>query len=165
MWWATSDRGRSALANGHGGEAPRGSVDSGSGAVALLELLAGAAPAGVVAAELLVLVEAARLHHRDRARHLVGGQVGARYGRRLKPVWLRGLIVLVGLWCRSLSPLFLTKLNLLDLATPYVFIGLLAGGFQAAGEGWTFWALVLPHGFLELTAICIAGGAGLRIGW
>jgi uncharacterized membrane protein SpoIIM required for sporulation len=46
-----------------------------------------------------------------------------------------------------------------------IFIGLLAGGFQAAGEGWRFWSLVLPHGFLELTAICIAGGAGLRMGW
>jgi uncharacterized membrane protein SpoIIM required for sporulation len=45
------------------------------------------------------------------------------------------------------------------------FIGLLAGGFQAAGEAWTFWSLVLPHGFLELIAICIAGGAGLRMGW
>ncbi len=51
------------------------------------------------------------------------------------------------------------------ITTNAVFIGLLAGGFQAAGEGWTFWALVLPHGFLELTAICIAGGAGLRMGW
>jgi uncharacterized membrane protein SpoIIM required for sporulation len=46
-----------------------------------------------------------------------------------------------------------------------IFIGLLAGGFQAAGEGWRFWSLVLPHGFLELIAICIAGGAGLRMGW
>jgi uncharacterized membrane protein SpoIIM required for sporulation len=46
-----------------------------------------------------------------------------------------------------------------------VFLGLLAGGFQAAGEAPAFWALVLPHGFLELVAICIAGGAGLRMGW
>ncbi len=46
-----------------------------------------------------------------------------------------------------------------------VFIGLLAGSYQAAGEGWRFWSLVLPHGFLELIAICIAGGAGLRMGW
>jgi rhamnose transport system permease protein len=47
------------------------------------------------------------------------------------------LIVLVGLWCRSLSPLFLTKLNLLDLATPYIFIGLMALGLTfvvIAGE-------------------------------
>jgi uncharacterized membrane protein SpoIIM required for sporulation len=45
------------------------------------------------------------------------------------------------------------------------FIGLLAGAFQTAGKADVFWALVLPHGFLELTAICIAGGAGLRMGW
>src|SRR5918992_5327801 len=44
--------------------------------MALLEFLAGAAPAGIVAAQLLVLVEPARLHDRDRAGHLVGGQVG-----------------------------------------------------------------------------------------
>src|SRR5215207_6497024 len=47
------------------------------------------------------------------------------------------LIIAVGLWCRSLSPLFLTKLNLLDLATPYVFIGLMALGLTfvvIAGE-------------------------------
>jgi uncharacterized membrane protein SpoIIM required for sporulation len=46
-----------------------------------------------------------------------------------------------------------------------VFIGLLAGAFHAAGKAASFWALVLPHGFLELVAICIAGGAGLRMGW
>ena len=44
-------------------------------------------------------------------------------------------------------------------------IGVLAGASQAAGKADVFWALVLPHGFLELIAICIAGGAGLRIGW
>jgi uncharacterized membrane protein SpoIIM required for sporulation len=51
------------------------------------------------------------------------------------------------------------------ITTNAIFIGLLAGSFQAAGEGWRFWSLVLPHGFLELIAICIAGGAGLRMGW
>jgi uncharacterized membrane protein SpoIIM required for sporulation len=44
-------------------------------------------------------------------------------------------------------------------------IGVLAGGAVAAGKADIFLALVLPHGFLELLAICIAGGAGLRIGW
>jgi rhamnose transport system permease protein len=38
------------------------------------------------------------------------------------------LIVVVGLWCKSLSPLFLTKVNLLDLVTPYIFVGLMALG-------------------------------------
>jgi uncharacterized membrane protein SpoIIM required for sporulation len=46
-----------------------------------------------------------------------------------------------------------------------VLIGALAGAFQAAGKAPEFWSLVLPHGFLELIAICIAGGAGLRVGW
>ncbi len=46
-----------------------------------------------------------------------------------------------------------------------VLIGVLAGASQAAGTADVFGALVLPHGFLELLAICIAGGAGLRVGW
>ena len=46
-----------------------------------------------------------------------------------------------------------------------LLLGLLAGAYQAAGRGGPFWSLILPHGLLELTAICIAAGAGLRIGW
>ena len=38
------------------------------------------------------------------------------------------LILLVGYWCTTLSPFFLTRLNLLDLVTPYIFLGLLAFG-------------------------------------
>ena len=59
----------------------------------------------------------------------------------------------------------------LGIGTIYVvvqnafFIGALAGGFTAAGKAGIFWSLVLPHGLLELTAISIAAGAGLRIGW
>jgi rhamnose transport system permease protein len=47
------------------------------------------------------------------------------------------LIIAVGLWSTTLSPFFLTRLNLLDLATPYIFIGLLAFGLTfvvVAGE-------------------------------
>ena len=44
-------------------------------------------------------------------------------------------------------------------------IGVLAGAFTAAGHGTSFWQLVLPHGLLEITAIAIACGAGLRMGW
>ena len=46
-----------------------------------------------------------------------------------------------------------------------VLIGTLAGAYGAAGHAGSFWALILPHGVLELIAICIAAGAGLRIGW
>lgn len=44
-------------------------------------------------------------------------------------------------------------------------IGTAAGTFVAAGQAPKFWGLVLPHGLLELTAVCIAGAAGLSLGW
>ena len=46
-----------------------------------------------------------------------------------------------------------------------LLLGVLAGAFAAAGKSGPFWSLILPHGLLELTAICIAAGAGLRMGW
>ncbi len=33
------------------------------------------------------------------------------------------------------------------------------------GSGLRFFGLIAPHGLLELSAICIAAGAGLRLGW
>lgn len=39
------------------------------------------------------------------------------------------------------------------------------GLFMAAGEQARFWGLVLPHGLLELTAVFVAGAAGLALGW
>jgi uncharacterized membrane protein SpoIIM required for sporulation len=43
-------------------------------------------------------------------------------------------------------------------------IGAVAGHLQAIGYGGPFWRFVCGHGALELTAIVIAGGAGLRLG-
>jgi uncharacterized membrane protein SpoIIM required for sporulation len=34
-----------------------------------------------------------------------------------------------------------------------------------AGHGEHFWGLILPHGLLELTAVFVAGGVGLRLFW
>lgn len=44
-------------------------------------------------------------------------------------------------------------------------LGFAAGLFTAAGAAPKFWGLILPHGLLELTAVAIAGGAGLALGW
>lgn len=44
-------------------------------------------------------------------------------------------------------------------------VGALGAGYQVAGKADVFWALIVPHGVLELTAIAIAAGAGLRMGW
>ena len=51
------------------------------------------------------------------------------------------------------------------VAVQAVNLGTLGGTFQALGYSGRFWSLILPHGFLEISAICIAAGAGLRIGW
>lgn len=44
-------------------------------------------------------------------------------------------------------------------------VGQAGGLFASAGELPRFFGLILPHGMLELTAIWIAGGAGLVLGW
>jgi uncharacterized membrane protein SpoIIM required for sporulation len=51
------------------------------------------------------------------------------------------------------------------LAFNGVNVGVAAGLFVHAGQAGKFFGLILPHGLLELTAIIIAGAAGLRLGW
>ncbi|MCC3357281.1 stage II sporulation protein M [Bacillus sp. REN16] len=46
-----------------------------------------------------------------------------------------------------------------------IIIGALAGLFWHYGESYDFWAYIVPHGMIELTAIFIAGGAGLLMGY
>ncbi len=51
------------------------------------------------------------------------------------------------------------------LVTNGANVGVAAGTFAAVGEQSKFWGLILPHGVLELSAVIVAGGAGLAIGW
>ena len=44
-------------------------------------------------------------------------------------------------------------------------IGVVGGAMLGAGKPGVFFGLILPHGMLELTAVFIAGGIGLRTGW
>ena len=44
-----------------------------------------------------------------------------------------------------------------------LFLGALAQVYAAKGMAGWFWAWILPHGIPEITAICIAGAAGLVI--
>lgn len=44
-------------------------------------------------------------------------------------------------------------------------LGVAAGLFAAVGEQPRFWGLILPHGLLELSAVVVAGAAGLALGW
>lgn len=44
-------------------------------------------------------------------------------------------------------------------------VGVMAAVMHRAGEGAQFWGLILPHGLLEISAILVAGAAGLRLSW
>lgn len=54
--------------------------------------------------------------------------------------------------------------TLLILVLNGVFLGAVAGLFANHGLSLYLWTFVLPHGVIELTAITIAGGAGLWLG-
>ncbi len=51
------------------------------------------------------------------------------------------------------------------LVTNGAAVGGAAGLFAAVGQSPKFYGLILPHGLLELTAVWVAGAAGLRLGW
>jgi uncharacterized membrane protein SpoIIM required for sporulation len=44
-------------------------------------------------------------------------------------------------------------------------VGVVAGFMAAGGRLDLFFGLILPHGLLELTAVFVAAGVGLRLGW
>jgi uncharacterized membrane protein SpoIIM required for sporulation len=46
-----------------------------------------------------------------------------------------------------------------------VNVGLVGGVMLGAGKGTVLFGLLLPHGMLELTAVFVAAGVGLRTGW
>lgn len=60
---------------------------------------------------------------------------------------------------------------LLGLPIPIVLfqnaanLGLIAGLMFHAGKGGLLLGLLIPHGLLELTAVFLAGAAGMRLGW
>lgn len=45
-----------------------------------------------------------------------------------------------------------------------VFLGALAVAYEIKGHALWFWAWILPHGVLEISAICLSGAAGLLLG-
>ncbi|KUI05695.1 stage II sporulation protein M [Mycobacterium sp. IS-3022] len=60
---------------------------------------------------------------------------------------------------------------LLGIPIPYILfqnaanLGVSAGLMFGAGKGDIFLGLITPHGLLELTAVFLAAGAGMRLGW
>jgi uncharacterized membrane protein SpoIIM required for sporulation len=71
--------------------------------------------------------------------------------------WAAALCLILGVFL-GLPVLWILFQNMLNLG---VGIGLMS----EAGRLDTFLGLVLPHGLLELTAVFVAAGTGLRLGW
>jgi len=77
-------------------------------------------------------------------------------------VWLNNLVVAAETIAMGV---------LLGIPVVYILLknALNAGALGALmishGKSGEFWGLILPHGMLELTAVFLAAGAGLRLGW
>lgn len=56
-------------------------------------------------------------------------------------------------------------LTIYSLAANVVNVGVIGGFMAASGKLGLFFGLIAPHGVLELTAVFVASGAGLRLGW
>ncbi|HEY1133012.1 MAG TPA: stage II sporulation protein M [Nocardioides sp.] len=70
--------------------------------------------------------------------------------------WVAGLCLALGvLGVPVVLVLFLNVAN----------VALAASLMTRHGAGAEFWGLILPHGLLELTAVFVAGGVGLRLFW
>jgi uncharacterized membrane protein SpoIIM required for sporulation len=77
-------------------------------------------------------------------------------------VWTHNALIAAGTLALGV---FLGVPTLLLLWGNCVNIGVDAGVMAANGKLAEFFGLILPHGLLELTAVFIAAGTGLRIGW
>jgi uncharacterized membrane protein SpoIIM required for sporulation len=72
-------------------------------------------------------------------------------------VWVSAEVLIGGLG--------LGLLTIFSLLQNVVNVGVIGGYMAAAGKIGLFFGLIAPHGILELTAVFVASGAGLRLGW
>lgn len=70
--------------------------------------------------------------------------------------WVAALCIALGILGFPVVQLLFT--NILNLA-------IIGSVMMRADRGELFWGLLLPHGLLELTAVFVAGGVGLRLFW
>ena len=70
--------------------------------------------------------------------------------------WVSAMALFTGV--AILPAVYLLFMNALNL-------GVSAGLMADAGRLDSFFGFILPHGTLELTAVFVAGGAGLKLGW
>ena len=76
-------------------------------------------------------------------------------------VWTNNALVAAGALVLGATLLGTVYLLLLNAANTGIVGGLMIG----TGHAGEFFGLICPHGVLELTAVFVAAGAGLRLGW
>ncbi len=70
--------------------------------------------------------------------------------------WVSALCIALGIL--GFPVIYLLFNNILNLA-------IIGSIMTRADRGELFWGLILPHGLLELTAVFVAGGVGIRLFW
>ncbi len=71
--------------------------------------------------------------------------------------WVAALVLVTGALF-VLPAVYVLWMNALN-------VGMVGGIMVANGRGDVFFGLITPHGLLELTAVFVAAGAGMRLGW
>lgn len=80
---------------------------------------------------------------------------------------MAGMIMTHNIEVAIMAMLGAFTLGLFTLYTLYqngLILGALAALFWHSGRSYVFWSMILPHGCIELTAIAIAGTAGVHVG-
>lgn len=109
----------------------------------------------------------AQLLPRAAVRNLVNHRF-EKYYSRYPPTSFAAEVWTHNAWVAALSLIFGILLGLPTLWLLYtnaVNVGVSGGLMFAHGKGVLFFALILPHGMLELTAVFLAAATGLRLGW
>src|SRR5256714_1437461 len=115
-----------------------------------------------------------RLEHLTRKRRLAPPEVD-----ELISLYQRTGTHLSVIRSRSPDPALVARLSRIVLAAPGALtgrvislpaqnlftVGLVGGVMIGNGRSAEFFGLIAPHGLLELTAVFVASGVGLRIGW
>jgi len=109
----------------------------------------------------------ASLLSRSRAASLVNHQFRNYYSQYnaqsfAAEVWIHNALVAAE---ALISGIFLGIPTLLVLLQNSANLGVVGGLMIGHGRGVEFFALILPHGMLELSAVFLAAAAGLRLGW
>jgi uncharacterized membrane protein SpoIIM required for sporulation len=76
-------------------------------------------------------------------------------------VWTNNAVVAAGTLILGITVVG----TLWALLTNAVNVGIIGGLMIGTGHGGVFFGLISPHGILELTAVFVAAGTGLRLGW